>query len=107
VASSAAGAVNEPTWSGWIPKPVDTQDITLPPHLESLVELLADNAHANWGEQKLADKNPEAKKHPLLIPYDQLSADDQEYDRRLAVQTIKMILKLGYTIHRSAPQDAE
>ena len=36
-----------------------------------------------------------SKKHPCLVPYEELSDDEKEYDRNTSQETIKLILKLG------------
>jgi hypothetical protein len=89
----------------WRPVPLATDDVTLPLELEALVELLAENAHDNWGAQRLAEgwthgeqRNDAARKHPDLVPYERLSDGEKAYDRLLATQTLKVILKLGFRI---------
>ncbi len=47
-----------------------------------------------FGEEKNADK----KTTPLLIPYDELPESEKEYDRNTALATLKLIIKLGYSI---------
>ena len=38
------------------------------------------------------------KRHPCLVPYDNLPESEKEYDRITALGTLKAILSLGYTI---------
>lgn len=40
------------------------------------------------------------KKHPCLVPYDELPEEEKEYDRNTAMNTIKMVKKLGFRIER-------
>lgn len=91
----------------YAPKPVDTSHVKLADDLRELTERLAENAHDVWARRKLADGwtwgptvDAAAKKHPDLIPYDQLTEDKKEYDRDTAMESIKAILSLGYVIHR-------
>ena len=49
-----------------------------------------------WGEQR----DDERKKHPDLIPYDELTEEEKDYDRDTSLQTIKLILKLGFKISK-------
>lgn len=35
---------------------------------------------------------------PLLVPYEQLSESEKDYDRNTAIQTLKLIVKLGHDI---------
>jgi hypothetical protein len=89
----------------WSPEPIDTTDILLPDELVALLEQLAENAHDNWGQQRMSDgwrygptRDDDKRTHPLLVPYAELLDADKEYDRRLAAQTLKLIIKLGYQI---------
>ena len=43
-----------------------------------------------------------AKKHPDLIAYEQLPEDKKECDRDTAMETIKAIRSLGFTISKPA-----
>jgi len=70
-----------------------------------LTELLARNTHENWARQRLADgwrhgpKRDDARKeHPGLVPYESLSEEEKNYDRRTAIETLKTIVALGYRI---------
>lgn len=91
----------------YTPNPTDTSDVRLSAALNQLVEQLARNVHDNWaigrikegwtyGQQR-DDKN---KKHPCLVDYDDLPENEKEYDRSTAVETIKLILKLGWKIEK-------
>lgn len=91
----------------YVPNPVNTSAVKLPDDLRELTERLAENAHDVWARRKIGDGwtwgptvDATAKKHPDLIPYDQLSEDKKEYDRDTAMETIKAILSLGYTIDK-------
>ncbi|MBQ1398136.1 MAG: dNTP triphosphohydrolase, partial [Clostridia bacterium] len=44
--------------------------------------------------------NDEEKKHPCLVEYEELSDDEKSYDRNTALETLKCIVKLGYTIEK-------
>lgn len=45
-------------------------------------------------------KNTEEKTTPCLVPYDELPESEKEYDRNTAIETLKLIIKLGYKITR-------
>src|SRR5262249_55787800 len=90
------------------PAPRDTSGVSLPKPIEQLTGLLARNTHENWARQKLDDgwryvpeRNDERKEHPNLVPYEELSEEDKEYDRRTAMETLKAILALGYRIEKA------
>ena len=89
----------------YIPKPVDTSEISLPESLESLVELVAKNVHEVWAKSRISQgwsygpqRDDELKTHPCLMPYDELPEEEKQYDRDTAVGTIKLMIKLGFNI---------
>jgi len=40
------------------------------------------------------------KHHPCLVPYEDLSEEEKMYDRNTSVETLKLILKLGFKIDK-------
>ena len=45
-------------------------------------------------------RNDEAKATPCLIPYDQLPENEKDFDRNTAMETLKLIIALGYRIEK-------
>ena len=91
----------------YTPRPIPTEDVRLPIELVQLTEKLAENAHDHWALQRLGDgwtfgpeRNDAQKKHPCLIPYEQLPDSEKEYDRKAAMETLKAIIALGYRIEK-------
>lgn len=89
----------------YLPSPVDTGDVHLPDYLECLTEKMARNVHEVWAEGRMKEgwrygpvRDDAAKTHPCLVSYEELPESEREYDRQTAVQTLKLILKLGYNI---------
>ena len=89
----------------YTPKPIDTSDVVLPPELLELTEKMAANSHDIWAAQRIKDgwtygktRDDNLKHHPCLIPYDELPESEKEYDRSMALETIKLLVKLGYTV---------
>lgn len=87
------------------PNPIDTSGIQLEDNLNNLIEKLAENAHDVWAATRIKDgweygleRNDNQKKHPCLIPYNQLPESEKEYDRNMAIETIKSIIVLGYKV---------
>ncbi|MBL6988252.1 MAG: DUF4071 domain-containing protein [Bacteriovoracaceae bacterium] len=87
------------------PKPIDVSNIQLEYYLEELTELLAKNTHEIWSINRMSEgwsfgskRDDPKKKHPCLVPYEQLSNDEQEYDRMSAMGAIRLIKALGYDI---------
>ncbi len=91
----------------YIPNPMHTDDVALPEELMVLVEEMAKNVHEVWAQNRISqgwtfgeERNDELKHHPCLIPYDELSEEEKKYDRDTSVETLKLILKLGFKIVR-------
>lgn len=91
----------------YIPKPIDTSEISLTPELQELTEEMARNVHEVWSQTRINDgwaygpeRNDAQKKHPCLVPYDELPESEKEYDRNTSQETLKLILKLGFEINR-------
>ena len=89
----------------YIPEPIDTSCVEISSNLLELTELLAKNTHDVWAANRLADgwsfgpeTNDELRKHPCLVPYEELPEYEKEYDRNTAMETLKMIIKLGFKI---------
>ena len=89
------------------PRPIDTAGVRVSPNVLSVSELLARNAHEVWARQRLSDgwtygprRDDANKKHPCLVAYDQLPESERVYDRNAALETIKVILALGYRIEK-------
>ena len=89
------------------PKPIDTQNIRLPEDLVELMEKISENVHENWSMGRIREgwtygprRDDNDRTHPSLVPYDQLSESEKEFDRNTAAETLKLILALGYTIEK-------
>lgn len=89
----------------YIPKPIDTSDIVLTEDIVELGELIAKNTHEVWSEGRTKDgwifgkvRDDTLKHHPCLVPYEELSETEKEYDRNTSMQTLKLIVKFGYKI---------
>jgi len=89
------------------PQLLDTSNIKLSSDLLELTELLAKNTHDIWAVQRIAEgwkygttRNDKRKEHPCLVPYEDLPESEKEYDRNTAIETLKVIKKLGFNIER-------
>lgn len=87
------------------PHPIDTSDIHLLEELNPLLEAMAKNVHEIWAQERIkqgwtfGEKRDDAKKrHPCLVPYEDLPEEEKVYDRNTAVETLKFIIKLGFSI---------
>lgn len=89
----------------YIPKPINTTNIELPRELVQLSEYLAKNVHEVWAAGRIADgwtwgieRNDTQKTHPSIKPYEELSEEEKEYDRRTSQETLKFIIANGFKI---------
>ena len=92
----------------YMPKTVDTGDIRIPDELLSLREMIAENVHDVWAVGRMSEgwrygeeKDSEKKTTPYLVPYDELEESVKEYDRNTAMETLKLIIKMGYRIEKN------
>ena len=89
------------------PEPVDTSDVVVPDELMPLVEQMARNVHEVWAKSRMdqgwtrgSRRDDTLKTNPDLVPYDELTEEEKDYDRNTSLQTVKLILKLGFNITR-------
>lgn len=91
----------------YTPNPIDTTNIKLPEELLALTEKIAENVHENWSVGRISqgwtygEKRDDTKKEtPCLVPYSELPESEKEYDRNTALETLKLIVALGYKIEK-------
>lgn len=89
------------------PKPVDTSHVVLSEDLLALTEKIAENVHENWSAGRIAEgwtygpvRDDKEKTTPCLIPYNELPENEKDFDRITAMQTLKLIVALGYRIEK-------
>ena len=89
------------------PKPINTSDIVLSDDILALSEKLAENTHDVWAKTRIEQgwsygetRNDELKQTPCLVSYEELPDSEKEYDRSTALETLKLIIKLGYKISK-------
>jgi len=91
----------------YIPNPAETSDVRLPKELLPLIEEMAKNVHEVWSQNRMNDgwtygavRDDATKKHPCLVPYEELPEREKDYDRATSQETLKLILKLGFKISK-------
>lgn len=91
----------------YMPKPMDTSDVILSEDMLALTEKIAENVHEVWAEGRMKEgwsygavRDDAKKETPCLVPYNDLPEMEKEYDRNTALETIKLIIKLGYDVKR-------
>lgn len=93
--------------NNYVPQPMDTSDIRLPKELNELIEQMAKNVHEVWAQSRIEqgwtygkERSDALKQHPCLIPYEDLPEIEKAYDRDTALETLKLICKLGFKISK-------
>ncbi len=91
----------------YTPQPIDTTKIEVPKDLLELAEIMARNVHENWALERIHqgwkfgnERNDVSKLHPCLVPFENLPEEEKTYDYNTAMETIKVIIGLGYEITR-------
>uniref|UniRef100_UPI0015ECD7F1 Putative ryanodine receptor n=1 Tax=Bacteroides thetaiotaomicron (strain ATCC 29148 / DSM 2079 / JCM 5827 / CCUG 10774 / NCTC 10582 / VPI-5482 / E50) TaxID=226186 RepID=UPI0015ECD7F1 len=91
----------------YIPEPMDLSLVDLPESLIQLSERIAENVHEVAAKARIDEgwtygekRDDIHKKHPCLVPYDELPEEEKEADRNTAMNTIKMVKKLGFRIEK-------
>ena len=92
----------------YTPTPIDTKEIRLPDDILELSEMLARNTHEVWSTSRIAQgwtygpvRDDAQKNNPCLVPYEDLPEQEKDYDRSTSMETLKLILSLGYTITKA------
>ena len=91
----------------YIPKPVNVEDVELSEELLQLTEKIAENVHDVWAAGRMAEgwtygmqKNNLKKETPLLVPYGDLPESEKNFDMNTALNTLKLVIKMGYKIEK-------
>lgn len=89
------------------PSPIALDDVTLDDDLTELQEAIAENAHEIWAQNRTSqgwtygpERNDPQKQTPDMVPYRNLPESEKLYDREMAMQTLKLVKKLGFEIKR-------
>ena len=92
----------------YTPKPINTDDVVLSEDILELGELISKNTHEVWSQNRINDgwvygetRDDAQKRHPCLVPYEALPESEKDYDRSTSLQTLKLIVKLGYQITKT------
>lgn len=92
----------------YTPNPIDTSDIQLPEELNPLLEAMAKNVHEIWAQERINQgwtygekRDDTLKHHPCLVAYENLPEEEKVYDRSTSVETLKLIVKLGFAIKKT------
>ncbi len=77
----------------------------MPAELLELSELIAKNVHEVWAQGRMAEgwtygpvRDDARRETPCMVPYEELPESEKEYDRNTALETLRLIVSLGYDI---------
>ena len=89
------------------PSPIGLDDVELSEDLSELQEAIAENAHEIWAKNRRdqgwsygPERNDQKKETPDMIPYCNLPESEKLYDREMAMQTLKLVKKLGWELKK-------
>ena len=89
----------------YTPKPIDLSDVELTEDLNELREAIAENAHDVWAVERQVQgwtygpqRDDMKKETPCMVAYSQLPDSEKQFDRDMAMNTLKLVKKLGYDL---------
>ena len=89
----------------YVPHLIDLSDVELGDELIELREAIAEHAHDVWAAERQAQgwtygpqRNDELKQTPCMVPYSKLPENEKTFDRDMAMNTIKLLKKLGWDL---------
>lgn len=101
--------VNTTDQFAYEPYPIRLDDVSLDDDLIELQEAIAENAHEIWAKTRTdqgwsygPERNDQKKETPDMVPYCNLPESEKLYDREMAMQTLKLVKKLGFEIKKSS-----
>lgn len=90
------------------PHPIDLSNVEISDDLIELREAIAENAHEVWAYNRKQEgwtygpeRDDVRKLHPDMIAYNKLPESEKLYDREMAMNTIKLLKKLGWELRKA------
>lgn len=98
---------NESMKIEYTPNSADPKGVELSTELLPLVEEMAKNVHEVWAQNRINDgwtygpiRDDAKLQHTCLVAYEDLPYSERENDRATSQETLKLILKLGFSISK-------
>uniref|UniRef100_A0A8I3Q8Q6 Ryanodine receptor 3 n=1 Tax=Canis lupus familiaris TaxID=9615 RepID=A0A8I3Q8Q6_CANLF len=108
------GTTQSLSQASFIPCPIDTSQVVLPPHLEKIRDRLAENIHELWGMNKIElgwtfgkIRDDNKRQHPCLVEFSKLPETEKNYNLQMSTETLKTLLALGCHIAHINPAAEE
>jgi len=109
-------AVGKPGEKVYDPCPINLDDVEIDDNLNDLIDAIAENAHDVWAYERMKqgyiyapENNSDPEKGPLankdLRPYSELPETEKDYDRKMAISTLKLATRLGFKIVHPDSED--
>uniref|UniRef100_A0A4W6EV60 Ryanodine receptor 3 n=1 Tax=Lates calcarifer TaxID=8187 RepID=A0A4W6EV60_LATCA len=96
--------------ASFIPTPVETSQVVMPPHLEKVRDKLAENIHELWGMNKIElgwsygkIRDDNKRQHPCLVDFSKLPETEKNYNLQMSTETLKTLLALGCRVVQVNP----
>lgn len=89
----------------YVPHPIDLSDVEISDELLELREAIAEQAHEVWALTRKKEgwtygpvRDDAKKENPDMVAYNRLPESEKQYDREMALNTIKLVQKLGWDL---------
>lgn len=91
----------------YVPKCIDVSKIQLSQAIKNVLPTIAKDIHEVWATQRIregwqfgTERNDKEKIHPDLVPYEQLTDVERNFDSIIATHTIECLFAMGFTIEK-------
>eukprot|EP00941_MAST-03F_sp_MAST-3F-sp1_P001030 g1030.t1 len=114
ISKRAAEVKFSETKETYTPQPIETEDIQVPKELNFLIDAMCSNMHDIWARAKMEDgytfgkaSDEASKKSANLVDFCHLPKDQQEKNREIVRNCIKLLYALGHSLVPSKHKDHE
>jgi len=79
------------------------RSVKFPKAVIPFIDEIAKNVHEVWAQNRMNDgwtygpvRDDATKRHPCLVPYEELPESEKNYDRTTSQETLKLILNYNF-----------